>query len=164
MYGYNDNDYGRIVIKDIILKELVSAGDAYCYYDSSSSNVVTLFEKISNKIEGSVSSIGADKLKITFSINQIDDLTFHLEDKNGVRVEGPIVVEEDIVNITNKLSLEGYRIVLDDAACPFDETCEYSIKLFNIKLEFINSNNSNLTKEVILSDDDLPTINIKYQS
>ncbi len=135
--------------------------NGYCYYESTSSDINTLFDKIQNNISEEVNKTKASKAKIIIKLNS--NITTEINDENKNIIEYEIEFGE-------KESQENYRynLIINDSifeGCTSKESCNKEVKLFdNIIIETYNKDGSLLNTTTF---DDSPRFiinNSKYST
>lgn len=109
----------------------------YCYYESSSSNISTLFNKIQNNISEEVNKTKASKAKIIIKLNS--NITTEINGESTNTIEYEIEFGEEEGQEKYQYSL----IINDDIfeGCTSKEDCNKEVKLFdNIIIETYNKN------------------------
>lgn len=109
----------------------------YCYYESSSSNIGTLFNKIQNNISEEVNKTKASKAKIIIKLNS--NITTEINGESTNTIEYEIEFGEEEGQEKYQYSL----IINDDIfeGCTSKEDCNKEVKLFdNIIIETYNKN------------------------
>lgn len=181
---YNNyyNGYGAartiFTIKDINVYN--KKEDYYCYYNSSSEKISTLFEGVSNKIIETIETTKAKKAKIILEPGKVsDDYAFYFIDENGNKLDNQQITT-DVLDLTKylnsntdekiELHLEknNMKLKLNSGifkGCQEDEdgkevdSCSVSdINLFNIKVVFSYNDDFTDIKEIII--ENVPKITI----
>lgn len=135
--------------------------NGYCYYESTSSDINTLFDKIQNNISEEVNKTKASKAKIIIKLNSNITTEINDENKNTIEYEIEFGEEESQENYQ-------YNLIINDSifeGCTSKESCNKEVKLFdNIIIETYNKDGSLLNTTTF---DDSPRFiinNSKYST
>ena len=135
--------------------------NGYCYYESTSSDINTLFDKIQNNISEEVNKTKASKAKIKIKLNSNITTEINDENKNIIEYEIEFGQEESQENYQ-------YNLIINDSifeGCTSKESCNKEVKLFdNIIIETYNKDGSLLNTTTF---DDSPRFiinNSKYST
>lgn len=135
--------------------------NGYCYYESTSSDINTLFDKIQNNISEEVNKTKASKAKIIIKLNSNITTEIDSDIKNIIEYEIEFGKEEE-----QKKYL--YNLIINDSifeGCISKESCNKEVKLFdNIIIETYNKEGSLLNTTIF---DDSPRFiinNSKYST
>ena len=161
--SYSGSKEGKVTLSSIKLKEVVvNTTDNYCYYDSDSDSVGSLFDSISNQIEISASKYIADEAIIELIPGDYFKILY--ADKTGEvsadDLKKQISLKEyndDKFNLNQK-----YVFVLnniENLVCEEDDGCEIELSLFNLSVSL--KNDEGLNKELKI---DGPKVKIKYNN
>ena len=135
--------------------------NGYCYYESTSSDINTLFDKIQNNISEEVNKTKASKAKIIIKLNSNITTEINDENKNIIEYEIEFGQEESQENYK-------YNLIINDGifeGCTSKDSCNKEVKLFdNIIIETYNKDGSLLNTTTF---DDSPRFiinNSKYST
>lgn len=162
--GYNFSN-SNVELKKISSADSDLCNDSnlngYCYYESTSSDINTLFDKIQNNISEEVNKTKASKAKITIKLNSNITTEIDGENKNTIEYEIEFGEEESQENYQ-------YNLIINDSifeGCTSKESCNKEVKLFdNIIIETYNKDGSLLNTTTF---DDSPRFiinNSKYST
>lgn len=133
----------------------------YCYYESTSDNIDSLFSTIQNNISEEVNKTKASKAKIIIKLNSNITAEINGEIKNTIEYEIEFGEEESQENYQ-------YNLIINDSifeGCTSKESCNKEVKLFdNIIIETYNKDGSLLNTTTF---DDSPRFiinNSKYST
>lgn len=137
--------------------------EGYCYYDSDTSDISTLFTNISSTITDKVISTSAKRAKVIMSASILNDQNVFDIYKDGVKIEKI----EETINIEGTSSVmlqinEDYELIINDnvfQGCT-SEKCEVDIgALFNIQI-VLQYDDGTEDKVISISEDNLPNFKI----
>ena len=139
-----------------------SGNNSYCYYDSSSSQINSLFNNIITNISEVVQAqtVSKTNVKLNLGVNAI------IVDENGNEVSDVVDITYDLSNISEDLFTKEnvYTIKLndindDDFECNYEtKRCTYDVQLFDEFVVYLYDGENNLKNTII--PESMPTITL----
>ena len=162
--GYNFSS-SKIELKKISSADSSLCHDSnlagYCYYESTSDNINTLFNSIQNNISEEVNKTKASKAKIVIKLNSNIMVKINGEETNTIEYVVEFGEEEGHENYN-------YELIINDSifeGCTSKEECNKEVKLFdNIVIETYNKDGTLLNKTTVEDSPRFVINNSKYST
>ena len=162
--GYSFSS-SKVELKQISSADSSLCGDSnltgYCYYESTSSDINTLFSKIQNNISEEVNKTKASKAKIVIKLNS--NITVKINEEETNTIEYAIEFGEEEGHEDYK-----YDLIIKDSifeGCTSKEECNKEVKLFdNIIIETYNKEGTLLNKTIVEDSPRFVINNSKYST